>query len=70
MTQPAPDRISVIVCWLSDVWERPPAKDLLGVHHIAITPYVAWLSPETELLPYTLAAQAAADTLGAAGAVS
>src|SRR5690242_14020871 len=25
MTQPAPDRISVIVCWLSDVWERPPA---------------------------------------------
>jgi len=53
-----------------NVWERPPEADLLGVHHIAITPYVAWLSPETELLPYTLAAQAAADTLGRSGAVS
>jgi D-3-phosphoglycerate dehydrogenase / 2-oxoglutarate reductase len=46
-----------------NVWERPPAHDLLGVHHIVITPYVAWLSPETELLPYTLAVQAAADVL-------
>jgi hypothetical protein len=26
---------------------------------------VAWLSPETELLPYTLAARAAAEVLGA-----
>jgi D-3-phosphoglycerate dehydrogenase len=49
---------------LDNVWERPPARDLLGIHHVAITPYVAWLSPETELLPYTLAARAAAEVLG------
>ena len=48
---------------IDNVWERPPEPDLLGVHHIAITPYVAWLSPETELLPYSLAAQAAAAAL-------
>jgi D-3-phosphoglycerate dehydrogenase len=48
---------------VDNVWERPPDRDLIGVHHIVITPYVAWLSPETELLPYTLAAQAAADVL-------
>lgn len=52
---------------LDNVWERPPGHDLLGAHHIAITPYVAWLSPETELLPYTLAAQAAAGVLGDLG---
>jgi phosphoglycerate dehydrogenase-like enzyme len=49
---------------LDNVWERPPASDLLGIHHVVITPYVAWLSPETELLPYTLAARAAAEVLG------
>ncbi len=48
---------------VDNVWERPPDPDLIGVHHIVITPYVAWLSPETELLPYTLAAQAAAEVL-------
>ncbi|HEY0389699.1 MAG TPA: NAD(P)-dependent oxidoreductase [Gaiellales bacterium] len=53
-----------------NVWERPPAGDLVGIHHLVITPYVAWLSPETELLPYTLAARAAAEALGLSGAVS
>ena len=48
---------------VDNVWERPPSRDLIGVHHIVITPYVAWLSPETELLPYSLAAQAAAEVL-------
>jgi D-3-phosphoglycerate dehydrogenase len=48
---------------LDNVWERPPGRDLLGVHHIVITPYVAWASPDTELLPYTLAAEAAAAEL-------
>jgi D-3-phosphoglycerate dehydrogenase / 2-oxoglutarate reductase len=48
---------------LDTVWERPPGGDLIGVHHLAITPYVAWLSPDTELLPYTLAAEAAAAEL-------
>jgi D-3-phosphoglycerate dehydrogenase len=48
---------------LDNVWERPPQPDLIGVHHVAITPYVAWLSPETELLPYSLAAEAAAAAL-------
>jgi D-3-phosphoglycerate dehydrogenase len=48
---------------VDNVWERPPDLDLIGVHHIVITPYVAWLSPETELLPYSLAAQAAAEVL-------
>jgi D-3-phosphoglycerate dehydrogenase len=48
---------------VDNVWERPPERDLVGVHHIAITPYVAWLSPETELLPYSLAAEAAAAEL-------
>ena len=48
---------------LDNVWERPPKRDLIGVHHVAITPYVAWFSPETEVLPYSLAAEAAAAVL-------
>jgi D-3-phosphoglycerate dehydrogenase len=48
---------------LDNVWERPPAGDLRGLHHVVMTPYVAWLSPETELLPYRLAAEAVAEKL-------
>ena len=48
---------------LDNVWERPPADDLRGLHHVVMTPYVAWLSPETELLAYQLAAEAAAEEL-------
>ena len=48
---------------LDNVWERPPADDLRGLHHVVMTPYVAWLSPESEPLPYQLAAEAAAEEL-------
>ena len=46
-----------------NVWEQPPAGDLLGLDHLAITPYTAWLSPHTEWLPYTRAAESAAAVL-------
>jgi D-3-phosphoglycerate dehydrogenase len=45
------------------VWEQPPAADLLGLPHLAITPYMAWFSADSEWLPYILAARAAADVL-------
>jgi D-3-phosphoglycerate dehydrogenase / 2-oxoglutarate reductase len=48
---------------LDTVWEKPPADDLRGLDHVVLTPYVAWLSPETELVPYRLAAEAVADEL-------
>ncbi|MDX6533677.1 MAG: D-3-phosphoglycerate dehydrogenase / 2-oxoglutarate reductase [Gaiellales bacterium] len=48
---------------LDTVWEKPPAHDLRGLDHVVLTPYVAWLSPETELVPYRLAAEAVADEL-------
>lgn len=48
---------------LDTVWEKPPADDLRGLDHVVLTPYVAWLSPETELEPYRLAAEAVADEL-------
>ncbi len=46
------------------VWEQPPADDLLGLPHLAITPYMAWFSAETEWLPFIRAAEAAAQVLG------
>jgi D-3-phosphoglycerate dehydrogenase / 2-oxoglutarate reductase len=46
-----------------NVWEQPPADDLLGLDHLAITPYTAWFSAETEWLPYIRAAESAARLL-------
>jgi phosphoglycerate dehydrogenase-like enzyme len=48
---------------LDNIWEQPPLPDLVGLPHLAMTPYVAWLSPDTELLPYLLAAKAVAAEL-------
>jgi D-3-phosphoglycerate dehydrogenase / 2-oxoglutarate reductase len=46
-----------------NVWEQPPAADLLGLDHLAITPYTAWFSAETEWLPYVRAAESVAELL-------
>jgi phosphoglycerate dehydrogenase-like enzyme len=46
-----------------NVWEQPPVDDLLGLDHLAITPYTAWFSAETEWLPYIRAAESAARLL-------
>jgi phosphoglycerate dehydrogenase-like enzyme len=46
-----------------NVWEQPPADDLLGLDHLAITPYTAWFSAQTEWLPYIRAAESAARLL-------
>jgi D-3-phosphoglycerate dehydrogenase len=48
---------------LDHVWEEPPRSDLLAAHHIVITPYMAWYSDVTELLPYRRAAEAVAEEL-------
>jgi len=48
-----------------NVWEQPPADDLLGLDHLAITPYTAWFSAQTEWLPYIRAAESAARLLAA-----
>jgi D-3-phosphoglycerate dehydrogenase len=45
------------------LWERPPAPDLLGHHHLVLTPYVAWYSAFTEREPFLRAARAAAEVL-------
>jgi phosphoglycerate dehydrogenase-like enzyme len=46
-----------------NVWERPPAPDLLGLGHLTMTPYVAWYSEGNEFEPYLRAARALADEL-------
>jgi D-3-phosphoglycerate dehydrogenase / 2-oxoglutarate reductase len=46
-----------------NVWERPPAADLLGLGHLTMTPYVAWYSEGNEFEPFLRAAQALADEL-------
>jgi D-3-phosphoglycerate dehydrogenase len=46
-----------------NVWERPPQADLLGLPHLAMTPYVAWYSAGRELEPYLRAAKATAEAL-------
>ncbi len=45
-----------------NVWERPPAADLVALDHLTMTPYVAWYSPESmdELYRRTARAVAAA----------
>jgi len=48
-----------------NVWERPPAADLLGLPHLTMTPYVAWYSTGRELEPYLRAARALAAALSA-----
>ncbi len=45
------------------VWEQPPGADLLGLPHLAITPYMAWLSADSEWLAYDRAAQSVAGAL-------
>jgi phosphoglycerate dehydrogenase-like enzyme len=45
------------------VWEQPPRADLLGLPHLSITPYMAWLSADSEWLAYDRAAQAVAEAL-------
>jgi D-3-phosphoglycerate dehydrogenase len=47
-----------------NVWEKPPADDLLGLHHLTITPYVAWYSPESLEELYLRTARAVAAALG------
>jgi D-3-phosphoglycerate dehydrogenase / 2-oxoglutarate reductase len=46
-----------------NVWERPPAADLLGLEHLTMTPYVAWYSEGNEFEPFLRAAQAVAAEL-------
>jgi phosphoglycerate dehydrogenase-like enzyme len=46
------------------LWEHPPGDDLRDLPHLTMTPYMAWFSDHTEWLPYTLAAEAAAEALG------
>ncbi len=48
-----------------NVWERPPRRDLLGLPHLTMTPYVAWYSAGKELEPFLRAAKAVADVLKA-----
>lgn len=45
------------------LWEHPPGDDLRTLPHLTMTPYMAWFSDHTEWLPYTLAAEAAAEVL-------
>lgn len=52
------------------VWEQPPGSDLLGLPHLVLTPYVAWLSPHSALEPYRRAAAGVAEVLGGEGLVS
>jgi D-3-phosphoglycerate dehydrogenase len=47
-----------------NVWEKPPADDLLGLDHLTITPYVAWYSPQSLDELYLRTARAVAAALG------
>lgn len=42
-----------------NVWERPPAPDLVSLDHLTMTPYVAWYSPQSMDQLYRSAARAA-----------
>ena len=41
-----------------NVWERPPAHDLVSLDHLTMTPYVAWYSPQSLDELYRSAARA------------
>jgi D-3-phosphoglycerate dehydrogenase len=41
-----------------NVWERPPAADLVSLDHLTMTPYVAWYSPQSMDALYRSAARA------------
>jgi D-3-phosphoglycerate dehydrogenase / 2-oxoglutarate reductase len=41
-----------------NVWERPPAADLVALDHLTMTPYVAWYSPQSVERLYRTAARA------------
>ena len=41
-----------------NVWERPPAADLVALDHLTMTPYVAWYSPQSIDQLYRTAARA------------
>jgi D-3-phosphoglycerate dehydrogenase / 2-oxoglutarate reductase len=53
---------------LDHVWEMPPRSDLLSASHIVITPYMAWYSDVTEVLPYRRAAEVVAEELSSSAA--
>jgi phosphoglycerate dehydrogenase-like enzyme len=48
------------------VWEQPPGDDLIGLPHLVLTPYVAWLSPHSVDEPYRRAAAGVAEVLAGA----
>ncbi len=48
-----------------NVWERPPAADLMALDHLTMTPYVAWYSPQSMDALYRSAARAVVAALGA-----
>ena len=52
------------------VWEQPPGGDLLGLPHLVLTPYVAWVSPHSMDEPYRRAAAGVAEVLAGEGLVS
>jgi D-3-phosphoglycerate dehydrogenase / 2-oxoglutarate reductase len=47
-----------------NVWERPPAADLVELDHLTMTPYVAWYSPQSIEQLYRTAARAVVAGLG------
>lgn len=47
-----------------NVWERPPAPDLVSLDHLTMTPYVAWYSPQSIDELYRSAARAVLAGLG------
>jgi D-3-phosphoglycerate dehydrogenase / 2-oxoglutarate reductase len=47
-----------------NVWERPPADDLVSLDHLTMTPYVAWYSPQSLDQLYRSAARAVIAALG------
>jgi D-3-phosphoglycerate dehydrogenase len=53
-----------------NVWERPPAADLVSLDHLTMTPYVAWYSAQSMDQLYRSAARAALAALGGEGVVS
>ena len=52
----------------SRVGDAATVPDLLSAPHIVITPYMAWYSDVTEVLPYRRAAEAVAEELSSSAA--
>jgi D-3-phosphoglycerate dehydrogenase len=47
-----------VLAAFDNVWERPPAADLVQLDHLTMTPYVAWYSPQSMEQLYRTAARA------------